>query len=162
MSDPLESKAFAGAVSLLAIGAVLWPIVENWKKKPEDGFPFSYYPMFSKKRRRSASVTYLVGIDAKGKRRMIRYDHAGTGGLNQVRRQINRIVREGNAENLVRLVGTSVAERSKDDYAELETVEVVTGKYDLEEYFVSRRKAPASETTHASMLVERGEDEPAT
>lgn len=158
----MENKGFAGAVSLFAIGAVLWPVVENWRKEPRDGFPLSYYPMFSEKRRKSANVTYLVGIDAKGRRRLIRYDHAGTGGLNQVRRQINRVVREGKAENLSRLVGTSVVERKEDGYDDLVTIEVVTGKYNLEEYFVSRRKVPTSETVHASLLVERGEDEPTT
>lgn len=155
-----DGKGFAAGVSLLTVGAVLWPVVQNWREEPEDNFPLSYYPMFSKKRRKSASVVYLVGVDGKGKRHLIRYDHAGPGGFNQVRRQIRRLVQEGKAEDLVRLVGTSIVQRDDGRYADVTTVEVVTGRYDLDEYFVSRRKVPASETVHASLLVERGEDEP--
>lgn len=155
-----QGKGFAAGVSLLTVGAVLWPVLQNWREQPKDDFPLSYYPMFSKKRRRSESVIYLVGVDKKGGRRLIRYDHAGTGGLNQVRRQIRRLVREGRAEDLSRLVGTSIVERRDGRYADVTTVEVVTGRYDLDEYFVGRRKVPASETVHASLLVERGEDEP--
>lgn len=148
-------KGFAGGLSVLTIGAVLWPIVQNWREKPRDGFPLSYYPMFSAKRARTASVTYLVGLDARGGRRLLPYDYAGTGDLNQVRRQINRIVREGRADKLCQIVAGKVALEGEGEFADVVTVQVVTGKYRLADYFAGKRD-PVSERVHASWPVERG------
>ncbi len=43
-----KAMVLAGGVALL--GSVLVPIRQNWRAKPRDGFPLSYYPMFSAKR----------------------------------------------------------------------------------------------------------------
>ena len=67
-------------------------------------------------------MNYLVGLDARGGRRLLPYTLAGTGGLNQVRRQINRAVREGRAEALCRSVASAVAERN-DEFGEVAIVQ---------------------------------------
>src|SRR5262245_41098893 len=94
-------KLTAVYVSLAMIGAVLWPIQQNWREKPVDNFPLSYYPMFSAKREATEAFHYLLGHDAQGARYIIPYQFAGSGGLNSVRRQIRRIVEDGRGPQLV-------------------------------------------------------------
>lgn len=148
------AKAFAGCFSVLTILAVLWPVTRNWRKNPEDDFPLSHYPMFSVRRAKKAHVTYLVGLDAGGGRLLLPYGFAGVGGLNQVRRQINRTVREGDADRLCRGVAAAVAREKEGRFADLTTVQVVTGEYRFADYFTGE-KAPISEKIHASRPVER-------
>jgi hypothetical protein len=158
MDVPLASlargKGLAGAASLLMIGAVLWPVTQNWRKEPKDGFPLSYYPMFSTKRSERARVHYLVGFGTRGERQPIPYTYAGTGGLNQVRRQINRVVRGGRADTLCRIVAAKVAQDEEERFAGVVTVQVVTGDYRLTDYFTGNRD-PVSECVRASCPVER-------
>jgi hypothetical protein len=156
MDGPIASlvrgKGLAGAASLLTIGAVLWPVTQNWRKEPKDGFPLSYYPMFSAKRSERARVHYLVGLGTRGERQPIPYTYAGTGGLNQVRRQINRVVRGGRADTLCRIVAAKVAREER--FAGVVTVQVVTGEYPITDYFTGKRN-PASERVHAACQIER-------
>jgi len=97
------------AASAALLGAVITPVRQNWRPVPRDGFPLSYYPMFSARRRRTGTVTHLVGVDADGRSRVLHYRHAGTGGLNQVRRQIRRSVTEDRADALAERAAGSVA-----------------------------------------------------
>jgi len=150
-----RGKGYASALSLLTVGAILWPIAQNWKKEPKDNFPLSYYPMFSLKRPKKADFTYLVGLDAEGNRHLLPYRYAGTGGLNQVRRQINRLAREGKAERLCRQVAERLALEADGPFSDVKTVQVVTGRYRLAEYF-DGIKEPTKERVHASWPVERG------
>lgn len=155
LSRAARGKWLAGGASLLTIGAVLWPVVENWREEPEDGFPLSYYPMFTAKRSERVWITHLVGSDARGERRPIPYAYAGTGGLNQVRRQINRIVREGNAEALCRTVAARIALEEDARFADVVEVRIVTGRYLLADFYAGA-KDPISERVRASCRVERG------
>jgi hypothetical protein len=155
MLGPLVGeKAFAGCLSALTILAVLWPVTRNWRENPKDGFPFSHYPMFSVKRAKKANVNYLVGLDADGERLLLPYGFAGAGGLNQVRRQINRAVREGRAEELCRAVAARVALEEEGEFAGVVAVRVVTGRYRLEGYFSGARE-PVYERVRASCAVAR-------
>jgi hypothetical protein len=157
MVSGAAEKAYAAVVSVLTVGAVLWPLARNWSREPEDGFPLSHYPMFSARRPKEAVVNYLVGLDARGGRRLLPYTLAGTGGLNQVRRQINRAVREGRAEALCRSVASAVAERN-DEFGEVAIVQVVTGRYRLVGYFAGE-KEPVSEKVRAYRPVAGGAEE---
>lgn len=134
-----REKGLAGVFSALLAGAVLWPVVQNWRERPKDGFPLSYYPMFSLKRSDSTMVRYLVGLDAGGGRHLLPHTYAGTGGLNQVRRQINKVVRAGKADTLCRLVAANVAQTDEERFAGLVTVQVVAGRYRLADYFAGKR-----------------------
>ncbi len=135
----VREKEFAGVFAALMVGAVLWPVVHNWREQPKDSFPLSYYPMFSLKRAGATTVRYLVGLDARGGRHLLPHTYAGTGGLNQVRRQINKIVRGGKADTLCRLVATKVAQRDEERFAGVVTVQVVVGRYRLTDYFADKR-----------------------
>ncbi len=134
-----REKGFAGVFGALLVGAVLLPVVQNWREQPKDGFPLSYYPMFSLKRSDSTTVRYLVGLDARGGRHLLPHTYAGTGGLNQVRRQINKVVRGGKAETLCRLVAAKVAQADEQRFAGVTTVQVVAGRYRLTDYFAEKR-----------------------
>ena len=149
-----RGKKLAALASLAMIGAVLWPIQENWRKNPHDSFPLSYYPMFSAKREPIETFNYLVGHDAKGKRCLIRHSFAGHGGLNAVRRQINKKVREKRAEDVARMVAKRLAERDSGKWSKIVKVDVVTGRYGVDDYFHGR-KEPVSEKIKATCLVER-------
>lgn len=151
----VRHKWLAGGINLLMIAAVLRPIAENWRAQPKDSFPLSSYPMFSLKRSKRTRVTYLVGIDARGGRRLLPSTCFGAGGLNQVRRQLNRAVREGRADAVCRSVASGPALRKGGPFADVVEVQVITGAYRLADYFAGT-KAPASERVHASQPVRRG------
>lgn len=136
--SPAREKGFASAFAALMIGAVVWPVAQNWRDQKKDSFPLSYYPMFSLKRANATTVRYLVGVAAGG-RHLIPHTYAGTGGLNQVRRQINRIVREGRSQALCERVAQEVARRNEARFADVVTVQVVVGRYRLADYFADKR-----------------------
>ena len=148
------SRWIAGVISIVILGATLAPVIQNFREEPQDSFPLSYYPMFSKKRSSTRRVSYLVGLDAKGNRRVLHYRYAGVGGMNQVRKQIRKQVREDKAEELCAEVAERVARSSRKSLAGIVTVQIVTGRYRMDDYFRGN-KAPLSETVEASRAVER-------
>jgi hypothetical protein len=150
-----QGKRFAGGLSILTICVVLWPISQNWRNKPADSFPLSYYPMFSAYRSESAEVTYLRSVDAQGNTQPLRYSYAGSGGLNQVRRQIRKTVRAGKTDELCQSVAAKVARRKNALPANLTSIQIVTGDYKLDEYF-GGNKTPGSEKVHATCQVTGG------
>jgi len=149
------SKLAAGLFSLLMIGAVAAPVLENWRTEPQDSFPLSYYPMFSYRRPALTPVTYLVGIDAQGDRRKLHYRHAAGGGMNQVRRQIDKMVRKGNAGELCKTVAGNIATFDTGWRGRIVTIEIRTDTYDLREYFTTTSRTPVNESIHHSCVVDR-------
>jgi hypothetical protein len=140
----IRNRWLAGTFSLGLLGAVLWPIVENWRPEPRDDFPLSYYPMFSARRGKRTKVNYMIGLDAAGRRVYIPHRLIGQGGFNQTRRQVNRIVRRGDADTLLRKVTPRIFKK----YPELVTVQLVTGTYELKRFF-SGDRTPHAEEVHA-------------
>ncbi len=149
-----RNRSVARCISVLVVLIVLSPVVENWRKKPRDSFPLSYFPMFAEKRRPEMKVTYLVGLDGAGNRHKVPYNFAGNGGLNQVRKQIAAKVRRGEAEDLCGKVAQKLALRESKPYADLAEVRIVTGKYSLDGYFTGD-KSPQGEVVHASCPIVR-------
>jgi hypothetical protein len=147
-------KAFAGALSLGLIAGVLWPLRQNWCERPRDSYPFSYFPMFSAKRRKRVRERYFVGLDPSGRRRLIPYTYFAGGGLNMVRRQLRRLVIAGRAEDVGRRVADNLAREPDGPFADVVTVQVVAGEYRLADYFTGD-KEPLSERVHATCEVER-------
>jgi hypothetical protein len=150
-----RGKLVATCFSLGLVGAVLWPVQENWRAKPHDSFPLSYYPMFSAKRQAIETFYYMVGRDAEGKRYLIPHSMAGHGGLNAVRRQIAKICREGRGEELACTVAKRLAERERGRWSRIVSVAIVTGRYVVEDYFHGK-KEPVSEKIRGTCTVERG------
>jgi hypothetical protein len=147
-------KAFAGALSVGLVAGVLWPLRQNWCESPRDSYPFSYFPMFSAKRRKRVRERYLVGLDASGGRRLIPYTYFAGGGLNMVRRQLRRLVLAGRADEVGRKVAENLAREPHGPLADVVTVQVVAGEYRLADYFTGS-KEPLSERVHATCEVER-------
>jgi hypothetical protein len=155
MGRAASGKWLAGLLGVVLVGAVLSPIAENWRREPEDGFPLSYYPMFTAERGETSSVTHLVGVDGRGNQAPLPYTFAGTGGLNQVRRQISRIVSRGGADTLCRTVASRVARADRPPFDELVTVRIVTATHDLDDYFTGRNKGAVAERVRAECRVGR-------
>ena len=150
----IEDGRVAGAFRLAMLAAVLLPIRQNWCRDKRDGFPLSYYPMFSLRRRERLSVVHLVGLTAGGKRRLIPYSYAGTGGLNQVRRQLHRLAHSGAADAVCERAARRLAAKGDGPLADVVTVQVVEGQYRLATYFAGE-KEPLSERVYAARAVER-------
>ncbi len=153
--NPLQ-KGLACLFGLLLMGATVAPVEQNWQPHPRDNFPFSYYPMFSEKRGEIYAVSYMVGLDGQGSRTLISYRFAGSGGFNQTRRQINKLIREGKADMLCQTVAGNVAREATLPYSGTVTVRIVTGRFRFADYF-GGNKAPLKERAHASCQVERNE-----
>jgi len=148
-----SSKWAASLLSVVVMAAVLFPVAQNWVDVPQDDFPLSYYPMFSFEKGDRQRVTYLVAYDAVGTRLLLPYQYAGTGGMNQVRRQMNKQLERGQAPRLCRNVASRVA-RSGDLPAGIHTVEIVTGTFFMTQFFAGNR-VPASESVRAQCPVQR-------
>ena len=149
-----RGKRRAALLSLLMIGAVLWPIQENWQAKPRDNFPLSYYPMFSNKREAVEIFFYLVGRDAQGGRHYIPYRWIGDGGGNQTRRQIRKIMNDGRGNDLAKAVAKRVAKRDQSPWTEITSIAACKGEYDVDAFFHGK-KEPVSEQIKGFAQVER-------
>jgi hypothetical protein len=149
-----RGKRIAALMSLVMIGAILWPIRQNWRESPTDDFPLSYYPMFSTKREAIEDFYYLLGRDAAGKRYYVPYYWIGSGGGNQVRRQIRKIMSEGHAPELAQTVAKRLARRNDSPWAQVVSVSVVRGKFSVDDFFHGK-KAPVSEKIGGLAQVER-------
>ena len=153
-SAPGRGKAPATLLSLALLGAVLWPIHQNWRKQPRDSFPLSYYPMFSAQRKPVEFFYYLLARDEQGARYYVPYQLIGPGGHNSNRRQIRRIVNEGRAADLARSVAQRLGRRDELPWSKIVTVSVVRGKFAVDDYFHGKQE-PVSEQIAASCPVER-------
>ena len=148
-----RGKTVASAISLFMLAIVFSPIKEHFRE-PHDDFPLSHYPMFTKRRDGDVTVTYLVGMDDKGRQYPIKYTFAGTGGFNQVRKQIRTMVRQRKAGQLVRRVAARVARESDGPEADLISVAVVTGTFRYDD-FMTGNKTPTRHRVRARFPVTR-------
>jgi hypothetical protein len=155
-SEGRWGKPVAGFFSVVMLGATIAPIVENWRETPQDSFPFSHYPMFSQRRGETYVVHYLMGVDADGNRQRISHRLAGSGGFNQTRRQINRMIREEKAGDLAKTIAAKIARGKRTDYDNIVTVQVVTGTFRFAAYFAGDM-TPEKERVRASAQVKRSE-----
>ncbi|WP_114559991.1 hypothetical protein [Desertihabitans aurantiacus] len=159
-TPPAGGERLQKALTLLAaaglVTAVLVPVRQSWRPPSErrDGFPLSYYPMFSARRRRTGTVVHLLGVDADGESRVLHHRHAGTGGMNQVRRQMNRRVARGAAAGLAAEAARSVAASSRPTERGVVEVQVVSSTHRYDDFFAGD-PGPLRRTVHASATVPR-------
>lgn len=138
-----QNQAIVGSMIILVF--IMFPVVENWREKPKDSFPLSYYPMFSHKRGATYGVYYFVGYDSAENRYKIPYKLAGTGGFNQVRRQIKKKARSTRAKAFTQQVAERVTKQRDYPFNQLVRIELVKGYYHLENYFVKNDTLPTRE-----------------
>ncbi len=150
----LSEKTLPALFSFFLIVLILSPIIENWRTKPTDSFPLSYYPMFTTKRGATETVTHLVGLDESGNRYLIPHRFAGTGGMNQVRKQISKSARNADAPQFCQTIAEKVALRSGERYGKIVKVLILSGEYNLNDYFAGA-KNPVAEKIHIECPVQR-------
>ena len=143
----------AAFFSLAAIALILAPLAENLSEKPKDDFPLSYYPMFTAKRRDATTVRHALAVRSNGEVFPLKYKFLGTGGMNQVRRQTRKIVREGGAEMLCHRAAKRVARSSRKSVADVVEIRIVTRRYSLDGFF-GGDTTPLKETINATCKVE--------
>lgn len=138
-------------------------------KFEQDSFPLSTYPMFSADRKGRIIVPHVVGLTADGQRIVLHHRHYGTGGLNQVRKQIARGVRRGNAAAIAqryadslaeqhqagRLSGSSAGAIRRRAEAAVVSVLVVRSRFIFDDYFAPGEHStlPKEETVRARCVV---------
>ena len=100
------------------VAVLLWPLRAyagpqlSGKDAPKfrlDSFPLSTYPMFSEHRGRSTYVPHVIGLTGAGERVIPHARHFGGGGLNQVRKQVSRAIRRGDAALVAQTYADSLA-----------------------------------------------------
>ena len=136
--DPGERGRLA-LLSCLTVGALYYPLRQYLRDAEDrvDGFPLSYYPMFSKRRRQMAKVIYAVAVHRDGSQNYLPQEVLGSGGFNQVRHQLNRIVKWEHTEEYA----TTLAHRLAADprWNQFLHVEVVRGRFNLDECLLNRK-----------------------
>jgi hypothetical protein len=154
----------------LAAGAVLTAVLfspmrhyfNGRDKVEEDSFPLSTYPMFSDDRKDRTRIPHVAGFTDDGERIVPHYSHFGAGGLNQVRKQVTRMVRQGRAAEVAQRYADALAvqrERSvprgggpgavrRRREAGIVRVEVVRSRYFFDTYYAGNT-TPQVETVHA-------------
>ena len=131
-------RRLAALASIGVLCTLMLPVKENWSKSPRDGFPLSYYPMFTKVRSKTTTLHHVVGVSRSGERHNLPGRLTCQGGMNTARRQMRRMVRDGAAESLAeraaeRLVGSPLVA-----HLELERIEVVVSRYSIRAYFTGK------------------------
>ena len=126
-----------GRIAVLGIGllgAVLLPLRQHLRPAGQrvDGFPISYYPMFSKRRQPTVRVVYVVGVRADGSRHYLAHEVLNSGGLNQVRHQLHRaaVTDRSPGRYLDALVARHEGGSGLDG---LERLELVRGRFNLDD-----------------------------
>lgn len=129
------SKTYASIVCLLISLAVLSPMRRHWNPAIPDSFPLSWYPMFSGARPDIEQMAYVVGRSQGGETRVLPYTYWASGGFNQGRTQLNRIISQGRArvERLCVQIAQRVADRERDD--DLVEIAILMGEFDRDRYF---------------------------
>lgn len=151
--DDHAGQVLAGVFSALTAVAVMAPVVQNWRAAKRDGFPLSYFPMFTAQRPDVMPVLHLRGLDHAGEPVALHYRYAGQGGLNQVRRQLGRAVREGRGDAVATRVAASVARQP--ELRHVRKVQIVRGTYRLDAWFEQRDRSPVSERVVVEVKVRR-------
>ncbi len=153
--DPVRPATVA-SIALLVI--VLSPIIQNWREDPVDGFPLSYFPMFTTVREGRTRLTHPIGIRADGSEVSLHYKVVGSGGMNQVRRQIRSRVKRGEAEELCREIAERVARSDRQEHRDLVAVAVVRDRFELDAFF-SGDRTPAERDIRARVEIPRGSEQ---
>lgn len=152
----------AGAAFAAALLSPVRHYFNGQDKNEQDSFPLSTYPMFSENRKDRARVPHVAGFTADGERVVPHYSHFGAGGLNQVRKQVARMVRQGRAAEVAQRYADSLAaQRRRLDprgtgpgavrrrrEAAIVRIEVVRSRYFFDTYYAGNT-TPQTETVHA-------------
>lgn len=164
-------KRTPAAMIAIAVLVLLSPILENWKQKPVDSFPLSYYPMFSHRRDATFRGDSVVGVSRDGNRQVLSYRLIGTGGFNQVRRQVRAQIKAGRGADLCAQVAGRLSRAKDNALREFHAVEVLRTTHDVDAFFSGNRtpleskvyaacEVPSRQTTASTQSVRLQEVQP--
>lgn len=143
-----EPAIFIGLMLVIT----LLPIRQHFQKSPQDSFPFSHYPMFSARRAKTYASPTLRAGDADGRLVTLPHRLAGSGGFNEVRRQLRSQIERGAADKVCASVAKRLSRNKSATYAGLQWVEVATGTHHLDAYFRGESQ-PRKVEVHARCAV---------
>jgi hypothetical protein len=159
-----ERDVWALVAGVVFAAVVLSPVRHYFNGKDklkEDSFPLSTYPMFSDNRKDRTRIPHVAGFTADGVRIVPHHSHFGAGGLNQVRKQITRMVRQGRSVEVAQryadslagqrqrpLAGRGSGAQRRRTEAGIVRVEVVRSRYFFDTYY-DGNTIPQTETVHA-------------
>jgi hypothetical protein len=153
-SWPDVERTRAALLAVAVLGAVLYPLRQYARPADQrvDGFPLSYYPMFTARRSRRKELHFVIAEDQYGGRRYLPYRLLGAGGLNQVRRQLNRVVDSNRAAGFAAALAERVA--AERGFEDVTRVAILRGTFDLDDCMLSGR-IQGEETVLAEAEVRR-------
>jgi hypothetical protein len=137
LREPAAGKRAVGLFCIGLLAATLAPVAQNWAQAPSDEFPFSYYPMFSRRLGETYRVTHVVGIDRAGREHVVPYRYLGSGGFNQVRVAVERAARH-DPRRLCERVAVELGAHADAELAGLEELAIRSGAYVLESFYTGR------------------------
>lgn len=131
----------AGAIAAGALLAAICLPARRLARRQEarDSFPFSHYPMFSAPRKDTVGLVHMLGRREDGTSTPLHHGYLGPGGLNQVRRQIRRRVREGDGQLLAERAATELARRDRPEDRDVRRVDVVRARYSYPAFLAGSR-----------------------
>lgn len=119
--------------TIVLLALVVWPLAGDPR---DDAFPLSTYPMFGEPRRTTLTMDYALGETARGERRTLSPELAGTGEVLQAYALFDQAV-HGPREGLQRLCAAIAARVAADPaYSDVVVVRIVTGTHDAVDYLV--------------------------
>lgn len=133
----------AYAASVILIVAVGLPVLGDPR---DDSFPLSTYPMFAGRKEREVTVDHVVGVASDGRRAALPPQAVANEEAVQALETIRQAIRQGpwSVESLCR----RAAGWARTHRPSVETVEVVSSRYDAIAYFEGG-KEPRASTLHA-------------
>ena len=151
------SRTYAIAVSLGVCLMVLWPIRVHFMDQKPDSFPLTWYPMFRGVRSPLESPPHVVGLDAEGAWFPIPYTYWASGGFNQGRAQLRRVLAmdAGRRAELCQKIAQKVRKNRRPVDETLVEVQIWRSQYSRDEYFSERKRDPRRKKVIASCPVER-------
>ena len=135
------------------VAATLAPVTQNWARDARDGFPFSYYPMFSRRLGETYRVTHVVGVDRDGREHVVPYRYLGLGGLNQVRVTVQRAARR-EPRRFCEQVAANLRAQPTDELRGVREIVLRTAAYVMSSFYAGRIEA-RSTREHARCRVAR-------
>ena len=147
-------RAYAIAVSLVVLGAVLYPL--TWKRY-RDSFPLSSYPMFAHpKRAPILRSSYAYALDNGGQRTLLSPRFIGSEEVLQAQANLNRAVRAGGAAaaKLCQRIAVRVGDSRRGQLSTATMVRIVYARHDAVAYLTGRDRI-GSETVKAQCDVRR-------
>ncbi|WP_349829144.1 hypothetical protein [Brevibacterium litoralis] len=139
-----ESRSLALALGTAFLAVLASPVCRNLRPVEDrrDGFPLSHYPMFSAHRKRTGRVVHARVRYTDGTWEDVGYMTMGSGGFNQVRRQVAR--RAGTPEGAQALAAQVLA-TLRGTGEEVDRVDVVKSSFRYAEFMAGDTTARSRE-----------------